>query len=306
MYTSIDRVLASFNRNIVDSDVSESDLIEWIAEAMGFLRVNSIQEKALAFLRVKDYHSIIPEGFHSVIQIARNLKWNEEVHDETQLSCSPNEILEEINIIKNPNKSLPCPIVTDCQGNLIGDYEVSYYRPYFDLKWEYELWSKMPRFQHDYRPVRLANSTLFGSLVCKEDKSIYTGNEDEYDIVGTTDMRLRFSFKEGEVVMAYNRTAIDPTTGYPLIPDNEICIVALTYYLKWKLAERLSWSGRQGFTNEADRAEQRWLKYARQYKNYEKMPKTLDDYQDHMDLTTTMFKPNKYYNFFGKTKKTYY
>lgn len=93
------------------------------------------------------------------------------MHDETQLSCSPNEILEEINIIKNPNKSLPCPVVTDCQGNLIGDYEVSYYRPYFDLKWEYELWSKMPRFQHDYRPVRLVNSTLFGSLVCKEDKN---------------------------------------------------------------------------------------------------------------------------------------
>ena len=303
MYTSIDRVLASFNRNIVDSDVNESDLIEWIAEAMGFLRVNSIQEEALAFLRVKDYHSIIPEGFHSVIQIARNLKWSEEVNNETQLSCSPNEVLEDI---KETSSAVRIPIITDCQGNIIGDYEVSYYRPYFDLKWEYELWSKMPRFQHDYRPVRLANSTLFGSLVCKEDKNIYTGNEDEYDIVGTTDMKLRFSFKEGEVVMAYNRTAIDPTTGYPLIPDNEICIAALNYYLKWKLAERLSWSGRQGFTNEADRAEQRWLKYARQYKNYEKMPKTLDDYQDHMDLTTTMFKPNRYYNFFGKTKKTYY
>ena len=90
-------------------------------------------------------------------------------------------------------------------------------------------------------------------------------------------------------------------TGYPVIPDEIEFITAITYYIKWKMAERLRWSGREGFNLEAQDAEQKWMKYMRMALNKMKMPKGIDQHQNMLEQTFYLI-PNhrKYYGFFGK------
>ena len=301
-YTSIDRILARVSRDLRGSDLNESDLIEWAGEASEFLTVAGSQEQALAFLEVKDHHAIIPNGFKMVLQIARDTKWTK-IEKE---NCSvPKDIVRELSCDEENSCGPRVPVLTDCQGNLIGEYEVAYYRPFFDLKWEFQPWVGSTFYRERFMPVKLANNTLFNSVVCKEkDMQIYNSVTDEYNIVGTVDRKLRFSFKEGYVALAYLRAATDEKTGYPLIVDNISYISAVTYYIKWKIAEWFDWNGREGFGIKAEKAQVNWNHYCKQYTNFEKMPKTLDDYQyllEHSHYRIPDFK--KHSNFFGNINR---
>lgn len=305
-YTSINTVLAKVNRELRGTDINETDVIEWIGESLDFMKVNGSQEEALAFIEVKDYHAIIPDGFQMVLQIAKHNNWVKQDKDKCSIKntvdCLCNEPLPVVDECGCKHKQ---PVITDCQGKIIGDYDIAYYRPFFDLAWEFYPWTMSRTYRNDYTPVRLANHTLFNSLVCKEkDQSIYTGNEDEYTIVGTEEKKLRFSFKEGYIALAYLRSAIDAETGYPLIPDNISCITAATYYVKWKIAEWYAWNGREGYSKLAADSMTLWNKYAKQTTNYIKMPKTLDDYQDLLEQSHYLVpRHKKYYHFFGKLKR---
>ena len=62
-YTTVDRVLAKFHRDLRGIDINESDAIEWIGEALDLLKVNQIQEQAVAFIEVKNYQADLPKGF---------------------------------------------------------------------------------------------------------------------------------------------------------------------------------------------------------------------------------------------------
>ena len=195
------------------------------------------------------------------------------------------------------------PVVLDCKGQIIGDYDVSYYRPYFDLQYEYLGWAHSRLRNQKYVPVRLANHSFFNTLVCKEeDEKVYDGClGDEYTIVAD---QLRFSFKEGFVAIAYLRQPIDTETGYPKIPDDISLISAINYYLGWKLMERQCWLGREGSCQKAAKAQQEWQRYLRQGLNKAMMPKGLDDYQDLMEQSRYLIpRLNRYYGFFGKLGK---
>lgn len=295
-FTSVDRVIAKFQRDLRGTDMNESDLIEWIGEALEFLKVPQIQEQAVAFMEVENFEAVMPVGFHMILQMARNNKWTKE--STSNCGATIEEAIEDL-----PKAHVGVPM--DCQGNLLGDYEVAYYRPFFDLRWEFQGWNSSRTFRSNYTPIRVASNSFFNSIVCKEkDMSLYDPNGDEYTIVGTIDKKLRFSFQEGFVAMAYLRSATDPETGYPLVPDNISYQTAITYYIKWKMAEWYDWNGRAGFKSLAAEAEAKWLKYARQGKNFMKMPKTLEDFQDLMEQSHTML-PNykKYQSFFGNRKR---
>ena len=139
-FVSVDRVLAKFHRDLRDTSVNETDMIEWIGEALGFLKVQQIQEEAVAFLEVKNYETIVPSYFNMVIQIAKKKNWVKEdpcFTPESVKGCGCNKEKKE------PCEECTCQeknaVYTDCQGNIIGPYERAYYRPYFDLQWEYDL-----------------------------------------------------------------------------------------------------------------------------------------------------------------------
>lgn len=295
-FTTVDRVLAKFHRDLRGTEINESDAIEWIGEALGFLEVKQIQEEAIAFLEVENYETIVPSHFNMVIQIARKK------HYEKKQTC-PLQLVEEVIDSCSCTTPIEETLITDCSGSVLDDTEVTYYTPYFDLRWEYDLWRNSDFYYREFVPVKLANHTFFNSIVCKErDEDLYkTGLLlDEYTIVGGVQKKLRFSFQEGLIVLSYLRTSLDKETGYPLIPDNESYISAINYYLKWKIAEWYQWNGREGFQGPlVSDLERKWLKYARQAKNYMKMPKGVDEYQELMEQTFSLPTLYKYNNFFG-------
>lgn len=293
-YTSMETIFSKFNRDLRGTDISESDLVEWAAEALGFMKVVEIQEEALAFIEVQNHQAELPCGFQAVIQIARNNDW---ISDNG--TCT-SDIVETT---MEDEATITEPTFIDCQGNLIGDPDIAYYRPYFDLQYEYNQWIGSGYFREKYTPVRLANHTFLGSLVAEETSTgLYNSSSDEYTIAGGfPNMNLRFSFKEGQIALAYLRTVIDPETQYPVIPDDIRFITAITYYIKWKMAERLRWSGREGFQLEAQDAEQKWNKYVRQAINSVKMPQGVDQYQNMMEQSLYLIpRHRKYYGYFGK------
>lgn len=319
-FTTVDRVLVKFSRDLKEQALNESDAIEWIGEALDFLKVHAVTEQSVAFIEVKNYQAELPAGFQTVLQIARNRNWSESndcclcpstvTSTATTTTTSTTSTTTTVTVTNptcascetlNPKVNTPVPL--NCKGEPITDYDLAYYRPYFDLKYMYNTWTKSSYYQQNYTPVRLADHTFFNTAVAKEKefKELYQSCTDEYTIVGHGANRmLKFSFKTGSIALAFEKSVLDRDTGYPMVPDNISYITAITYYIKWKLAEDLAWRGREGFARIAANAEAHWLKYCRQAKNWAKMPKTIDDYQDLLEQSHYLI-PNhrRYYGFFG-------
>lgn len=315
-YISIDSILAKFHRDFRGVGITEDDAIEWIAEVLGHVKMANVSEEAVHFAEVKNYQIDLPKGLHYIIQIARNTRI-----DEDPESCNVGNILQELEPEVTPEEEkenlgdncvdcddskawLKTAVPVDCNGAIIGDYEVAYYRPFFDLQYEYGMFRGSSYFRREWQPVRLSNHSFFNSLVCreKEFESLYSSSEDEFTIVQD---KIRFSFKEGFVALSYLRQPIDVETGYPMIPDDESIRAAITYYLGWKVKERECWNHRQGACQLAEKAEMRYLKYIKQFKNKTKMPYGADQYEN-LKQGSMYLLPNdkRYYGFFGNLNRS--
>src|SRR5690349_19381133 len=132
-YTSIDRIFSKVNRDIT-SDFNEEDVIEWTGEALGFMESNKSFDEAVAFMEVNNFTANMPPLSHGLIQIARNNKFTPETKN---LFC-PKAITDTIVIGEKPNTA---PIPLNCAGMPMMDYDLAYYRPYFDLQFEYYGWT---------------------------------------------------------------------------------------------------------------------------------------------------------------------
>lgn len=181
------------------------------------------------------------------------------------------------------------------------DYDLAYYRPYFDLQYEYYGWCNSSCRKRDYVPVRLSNHSFFNSIVCDESKNscLYTHCTDEYNIVGGN--VLRFSFKNGFIALAYTRQMLSPETGYPMIPDHYSYVTAITKYVTMKLSERDFYAGREGSNMRLQKAEADWQWYCKQAGNQAMIPKGIDAYENIMK-TRSRFITNteNYFGYFGK------
>jgi hypothetical protein len=288
-YTTMDRIFSKIHRDLKGTTINETDVIEWVGEALEFLKVPQILVQDVTFLKVVDYHSVMPANLHLITQIARDNEYdpNNACTCETTPGAIEDEDEETAEI---PETSDPC---CECAANCPAQF--------LDLSWTYEVWTSHAEFINHFTPVRLSTHTFFNSIVCKEkDMTPYASCKDEYTIVGETEKRLRYNFINGMVAISYLRNAFDPETGYPLIPDNISYITAIVYFIKWKIAEMYDWAGREGWGVKAEKAEVKWLKYVGQAKSFMKMPKTLDQYQNLLEQSHHLL-PNhrKYYNYFG-------
>jgi hypothetical protein len=306
-YIKLDSILAKYHRDFRGLGINEGDAIEWIGEALGFAKIHGNSEEAIAYMEVKNYQAEVPNGLHYIIQIAKSNSWTLQDKD----SCSTENILQELGPIHSISTEdcTDCAegygknlVPVDCEGRVIGDYEVAYYRPFFDLQYEYLGWANKTYAQGSFSPVRLGNHTFFNSLVCTVPgmEGLYNNmnSRDEYTIVQD---QIRFNFKDGFVAVAYLRQMTDPETGYPMIPDDESAKAAITYYLAWKIKQREMYNHREGAERLVAYAEQHWLKYIKQFKAKTKMPSTIDDYQDMMENSSYLIPRRKRYeNFFGK------
>jgi len=308
-YTTMDTIFSKMTRDF-GSEWDEGDVIEWTGEALEHSGGVKSYEEAVAFMEVKNHQVEIPKYMHSIIQIARNWKW-------TPYNCEPPKVIvEEMNLAYNTIGCNGCKdqgyVVLDQQGMPLVEYDVAYYRPYFDLIGEYYLWSNTYKYMSDYVPVRLSNHSFFNSLVCTltadplnpNSKQVYNEprGDDEYTIVAGK--ILRFSFREGYVAVAYTRQVVDKDTGYPMVPDNISFREAITMYCTMKILRRQCYAGRQGTCNLAKEAEDQWDWYCGQASNLDKMPHGEDEHQNLLEQRQYILpRQNRYYGFFGNLGK---
>lgn len=295
---TVDTILSKLSRELKNTDINESDVIEWIGEAMDHLKMPEIQEQAVAFLKVKNFESELPCNFASALQLANYTRYYEDCEKDFEVVVTPGE--KECIDFSSTNVS-----AVDIIRSLIPKFKQEPFS-YFDVPWGYNYWVASESFQKDFCPIRLADHVFFNSVVCQE-KVLYKPDccTEEYTIVGTMQRKFRFSFREGVVALVYNRLAVDPTTGYPLIPDDISHISAISYYVRWKIAESESWNGREGFKSISDENESKWLKYVKQAKNKSKMLDSLDQFQNNLEGSHYLIPDhNRYYKNFRNLGRT--
>ena len=88
-FVSVETIFSKIHRDLRGIDIEESDVIEWVGEALGFMRVAGIDEEAVAFVEVVDNKCELPVGLKSILQVARNNSWvapTDELSPETVLA----------------------------------------------------------------------------------------------------------------------------------------------------------------------------------------------------------------------------
>lgn len=308
-FISVDRIFSKLSRDLTD-EFSEDDVIEQIGEALEFIGTPRLYEETVAFVEVVNNQCDVPKGTHSIIQIGRNNRWT---GIKNTVDCiTPTVLQAECKVQKVVPDCSDClsilddAVWIDCNGKPIVDYDLAYYRPYFDLQMEYYGWSNSRYYREHFTPVLLNSSTLFNSLICssEEDNLAYISNKfkDEYTIIERS--KLRFSFREGQVAIAFNKQMIDKQTGYPLIPDSISHITAITTYIALKRAEKDFDSGRQGSESRVKYWNEKWDWYCGQASNNDKMLVGIDEHENFRRQRQYMLPRDNYYNFFGRMNES--
>lgn len=292
-FVSVDRIFSKLIRDIGDN-FNEADVVEWCGEALEAIGTERAYEEAVAFIEVKNHQCLLPSGIHSIIQIARNQAWTGPSSDAF---CPASVLVNTANPAATPAPSIP--VVLDSMGQPISDYDLAYYRPYFDLQYEYYNWVGSSYYKNGYTPVRLKTSSFFESLVCTEtNTSLYQGVTDEYTVIQKK--ILRFSFAEGSIALAYNRQIVDPETGYPMVPDSYSHTTAIVKYITMMMQQKLYYAGREGAEGRMKNAEADWQWYCKQSSSQDMMPQGIDEHQNLLDQRSYLLPRNRYYGFFGK------
>lgn len=307
--TTIDTIFSKLIRDY-GNDFSEGDVIEWTGEALAAMDLNRSYEEAVAFIEVKEHQCEMPLGLHAVIQIAKDNEWCGPKSDE----LCPERILQEVcptpatdcgcgttDCGCSTSGRVPDYIVLDCNGMPLNDYDIAYYRPYFDLKAEYYGWSNSPRYRNRYSPITISTNSFNDSLVCSgvtQYENRYSG-DDKYTITGKGRI-LRFSFREGSVAVAFLRQPLDPETGYPLVPDTYSVQAAIVHYIIWKSLQKQSYQRRDGSGPLAKQAEDQWQWYCKQAVSKDMMPQGVDEHQELLNQRSYILpRQYQYYSFFG-------
>ena len=301
-YTNIDRIVSKLQRDNNLQDIHIADIIEWTGEALEFINATRAKEEAVAFINVKNYQCELPYNLHNIIQVAKNTTIDDPTTYETVTSEDDEQLEPETDY----------PVCLDCNGMPYNDYDVAYYRPYTDLKYEYELWRNIPTYNRCYVPVRLTNHSFFNSIVCSEDgqdcgissgnpnvtsNDIYHTGKYEYTIIeGSV---LRFNFEKGLIALAYLRNVTDKD-GLPMIPDNISFVTAVIAYIRLKLTEREFYSNKEGSSQKLQYAQQQWQWYAKQASNKSLIPQGIDELENIKDQRNYIIpRRNVYDNYFG-------
>lgn len=266
-YIPLDRILSKLYRDLGADDLQEMDVIEWCGEALDHIGVITMYEKIISICDVKNHSCPLPIGLHTIVQVAVN----------NGIRFNLEYTLKAIGKAEVSNDSI--------------------FYPFTNLDY-----SSIEYFANRFIALRLANHNLFGSLVLMEDENTMF-NGDEYSVV---DNMLRFSFKEGQILVVHYRQPLDEKTGYPLIPEVVSVIQAVTSYVTFKYMQRNWYSGRQGYGDKMNVAKQDWHWYCGQAKATLNMPKGVQGYQQLLETNHSMLPDhNRYYGFFGNLAKKY-
>jgi hypothetical protein len=315
-YTSIDRIFAKVQRDYA-VDIQENDMIEWTGEALEAIGTIKLYQENVAFIEVSNYQCELPDFFHGIIQIAKDNEFDASQRSSTGL-C-PKQIVEAFQGC-NPTPGRPLTVdngqrdntgtfdpdtvynpVNICPDGSPGvDYDLAYYRPFFDMQWQFPQWQQSGLYNNRFTPVRLATSSLFTALVCHPDNSMFTNQwRDEYTIIDNG-AGLRFNFQTGMIALSYLKQRVDEETGYPLVPDDEAITEAIGSYIMKKMMTRDFYGRREGSQNLMMKAESDWQWHCRRAKTKIMMP-NIDELQNLLDQRNYLIpRTNRYHGFFGK------
>lgn len=288
-YISINSIFASIGKDIHQYGISEGEVIEWCGRALEATQSANVYQHSVAFEEVSNYQCEMPKHLHVILLAARNNKW-------TGSGITPQDVITNTTTIAGDPD---IPVALDSNGTPINAYELAYYRPYFDVTGSYNIIGDNQPNRNHFTPIRLANHVFFDSIVAKEARyeELYSTCRDEYTIV---ENKLRFSFPEGQVAIAYLKQKLD-CDGFPMIPDTASNLTAIEKYVKMKLREMDYDLNRQGSEGRLQKAEADWQWYCRQAKNENMMPQTIDEWENLMQQRSyIMPQTNRYYGFFGK------
>jgi len=281
-YTSVGRIFAKLNRDLGIDDFSESDVVEWAAEALEAIDAVTMLEQCVVFKEVKNHSVDLPPYTNSIIQIAR---FND-IEDATYKELTPQTIVEEI-CVTAPIEDCRCDTakyipVDPYTGYPIFDQDVYEWQPNINVQAEYVNWTSSNFYKEKWTPIRLATNTFFNTIVCEEPamEELYKTCTDEYNVIGNNTVRV--SFQEGYVAISYNRQKLDDD-NYPMIPDHFAYITAVTKYVTMKLMAREWYKGREGYERKMMKAEEDWNWYCKQAGNRAMMPQGIDAYQNMLD-----------------------
>ena len=300
-YTSMDRIFSKLGRDLSNDIVNENDIIEWTGEALEFINAIRSKEEAVAFLTVTNYQCEIPYNLHNIIQIAKN----EKVDVITPASAtSITEDTEEV-----VGETTDYPVCLDCNGAPLNDYNVAYYRPYYDAQQEYFNWQNSNSYQRCYVPVKLTNHSFFNSIVCSQENGCDVANDnitinglinkESYEYTVIEGKILRFNFEKGLVALAYLRNVTD-IDGIPMIPDDISFITAIIAYVTMKIQTREFYNGREGSTGRMTHAEKQWAWYCKQSSTKSLMPQGVDEMENLVNQMKYIIpRRNAYDNYFG-------
>lgn len=293
-YIPIDNILGKFNRDFRGLDIHETDAIEWIGDALGYMKIPSGMEESVAFVEVVNHQIDIPRGLQYIMHIAQANTW-------TGDNLCTQEVEE--NLFPDVECKPDCDIniqFVDELGQPIFDEVESNPRPYFDLQYEYDPFMRSSYYQQTYSPVLLANHSFFNTLVCQDPNfSDLYRNSNMYEEYSPQGNKIRFSFESGYVAIAFLKQKMDDN-GYPMIPDDEYARSAITYFLLWKIKEREEYLHREGAAALAAKAQRQWESYILKFKNKAKMPKGAAQYQNLANQSRYLIpRNNKFYGFFG-------
>lgn len=310
-YVPIVSIFAKLERDLGLEEIDERDVIEWTGEALEFMGSVPMYEDAVAFIEVKNHQAEIPNGCLQIDQIGRNNMWTKASVDGICPADVLTDIKETLDIsCKDAND--PCfntlPIPLDCNGSPLMDYNIAYFRPYYDLIGEYYGWNwrSSRMYQQRFTPVRLATDTFFGTEAGIFSNDCNNGRgcvHDQYQVIRVRGKAkvLRFNFKEGQIALAYLRQAIDEQTGYPLIPDSVQHKTAITKYITMMMANRDFNKNREGAKGKLDKAEADWQWYCSVASTKDLMPHGVDEHQNLLDQRQRLLPNNRqYFSFFGK------
>lgn len=287
---SVDRVFTRLNRLGVPTD-NESDIIEWIGQALEEIGAIPQYEEAVAFIVVENFTCQLPANFHSITQIAKNNLYSAGLQAS---ACTCEDVIN--NAEEDEEEGPSIPVAINAQGEPENAYDLAYYRPFFDLKYGYNGWSNSPLYKRAFTPVHLKTNNFFGTTVTQNPN--FASPIDEYSVVaGTT---LKFSFQCGQIALAFRRQPLD-CNNRPYIPDEPSFLKAIENYVATSHFTREFISGKEGSKERLDYFEVQWIWYCGQASNAAMMLYGEDEYQNFLQQRSSLI-PNRnaYFNFFGR------
>jgi len=298
-YTTVDEVFTKIDRDYGMEDINEGDAIEQIGEALAFIGVKGQYESAIAFIEVRNHTAAIPGGGCKLIhQIARNNQFDPT--DKSTGICPAQVIASCIKEEITEDSEVDCPIVIDCLGQPLQEYELAYYRPYYDLVYEHDLWNTS-RFYNHFTPVIKATDNFFATKGLGDNEINKYDGRDQYQLIAASVIRL--SFCEGQIAVLYDRTKTDKN-GYPMVPDQVSFIAACAAYVVMMSEKKAMYKRRDGSVGSYGVAKDDWEHFCSQAGCYDLIPKGEDALQNMANNRNRLIpRQHDYYSFFGNLNR---